>query len=115
VSPDRTRLLCEQFPALVSQGLRFECGDGWFALLQKLFAALAEHANAHKMPATVVSVREKYGSLRVETSEEDRHIRRLLHDAEEASETICDICGAPGTLFDDGIWITTRCRWHARR
>jgi hypothetical protein len=51
----------------------------------------------------------------VETSEEDRHIRQLLHDAEEASETICDICGAPGTLFDDGIWITTRCRWHVRR
>ena len=85
MSPDRTRLLCEQFPALVSQGLRFECGDEWYALLQTLFAQLTEHANAKKMPTTVVSVRERYGSLRVETSKEDRHIRRVLHDTDEVS------------------------------
>jgi len=70
MSPERTQLLREQFPALASQELRFECGDGWYALLKHIFAELAGHVKAHKLPIVVVSVREQYGSLRVETSEE---------------------------------------------
>ena len=112
--PEHAQLLREQFPELVPQNIRFECGDGWYAVLQKLLLDIAMHAVASGLNPTVVSVREKYGSLRVHLNEDYPHIRDLLLDAENASEKICDICGGPGTLIDDGFWITTRCPTHRR-
>jgi len=115
MSPEQSKALHDRFPALFPEKVWFYCGDGWYGVLEKLFSDIVEHAEAAGISPAVVSVQGKYGSLRVGTSEEDRHIRLLLHDAEDASEKTCEICGAPGTLLDDGVWIKTRCRWHVRR
>jgi len=113
MSPEKSQALCKQFPSLFSKPVTFYCGEGWCGLLQKLCFDIAAHATAAGIRPTVVSVQEKYGSLRVEISPEDAHIQRLLQAAEDASEKTCDVCGEPGALLDDGVWVKTRCPAHS--
>lgn len=42
----------------------FECGDGWYKLLDELFHDLNEIENKHHLGLILVQVKEKYGGLR---------------------------------------------------
>lgn len=88
----------------------FECGDGWFALIK----TLCEHLTALQLGKQfrVVQVKEKFGGLRfyvgnIPTAKANEAYA-LIDDAEGKSFEICELCGKPGTLHDDG-WMMTRC------
>jgi hypothetical protein len=78
MSPENTRWLRSQFPALypqtrldrslsddphLSQDDRFECGDGWEALVYRLSRAIAIYAFAVGLNVSVTQVKEKFGML----------------------------------------------------
>ncbi len=115
MSPEKAQSLYRQFPSLFPTQVQLYCGEGWYGLLQKLCSDIAAHATAVAIAPSIISVHEKYGTLRVDTSEDDPHIRRLLRDAEDASEKTCDVCGEPGNLLDDGVWMKTRCCLHVHQ
>jgi len=124
-------------PLMLAMQWGFECGDGWFDLIHRLSVDIAEHAQTYGLHPYASQVKEKFGSLRfhmqfrekvatviqecgidpqtgrwangeVEYLPGVKEIRALLRHAEEASASICEGCGAPGSLITDG-WHHVHC------
>lgn len=86
----------------------FECGDGWFNLILRLSQSITEHAQAIGMDVRATQVKEKFGEIRFYVDVGDDEIFRLVDVAEAESVTICEVCGATGSLVKAGWW-RTRC------
>ncbi|WP_069268954.1 hypothetical protein [Paraburkholderia nodosa] len=90
----------------------FECGDGWFDLIDVLCARL-QLATRHGAPQVVVrQVKEKFGTLRFNASGADERQRGMIELAEMMSGRLCETCGNPGQTIETG-WMRTRCPVHA--
>ena len=125
MNEDKQSMLQSRFPVLyryigksgtcMKYGL--EVGDGWFELLWKLSEDL------EKLDPSLVAlqVKQKFGTLRFYLEQSDlemRHeagqmfsfapqanderVRARIRQAEEASASICEQCGALGKLRNDG-------------
>ena len=93
-----------------------ECGDGWYNLIDELCASIQKVCEAADTPVDieVEQVKEKYGGLRFYADANGsesvrREIDRLISEAENRSETICEECGQPGVMRDDHGWLCVRC------
>lgn len=86
----------------------FECGDGWVELIAALSTEITAHAKVTGLDTVATQVKEKHGSLRYYVDFGDDEICRLIDEAEEKSESICEVCGKPGRLMRSG-WLKTRC------
>ncbi|MEK7197881.1 MAG: hypothetical protein AAB648_00250 [Patescibacteria group bacterium] len=87
----------------------FECGDGWFELINELCKKLKA---LDLKDFRVLQVKEKFGGLRfyvngVELDKADETYQ-LIDEAEAKSLTICEKCGKPGKSNEIG-WIRTLC------
>lgn len=96
-------------------------GPGWLPLLEHLCEALAAELGPDRVDALrFTDVKSKYGGLRVgyvlSTDDDrlDQAVSGVVGFHEEASERACEHCGAPGRQYDNGGWIATACREHAR-
>ena len=94
-------------------GRWISCSRGWYPLLVDTDRKLAALDPAYE----IHQVKEKYGGLRYYhqfvTAGADHQAGDLIEDEAEAkSLTICELCGAPGSLRDDGYWLWTRCDEH---
>jgi hypothetical protein len=119
MTKDHTRHLFEKYPLLyrgatkpITQSLMafgFECGDGWFRLIdglsEKLERLNAEHPDS---PTEAVQVKEKFASLRFYVDGATDEAYKLIDAAERESETTCETCGKPGTVRGQG-WIKCCC------
>lgn len=57
-------------------------------------------------------IKEKYGVLRFRVRSNTKNweaFLKLEQEAERASSTVCELCGAPGKLRTDRAWIKTLC------
>jgi hypothetical protein len=86
----------------------FECGDGWMDLIYRLGQAISAHTESIGLDIVATQVKEKFGTLRFYVDGGDEEIFQLIDAAEHESATICELCGAPGTLVMKG-WCSTRC------
>lgn len=86
----------------------FECGDGWMDLIYRLSRAISTHVESTGLDVVATQVKEKFGELRFYVNRGDEEVFRLIDAAEQESATICELCGAPGTLVTKG-WRSTRC------
>lgn len=87
----------------------FECGEGWYPLIEELAEKIDEIVERDKLDSfCVVQVKEKFGTLSVYCRSATDEINLLISDAERKSATICEECGAPGKLQTKG-WFSTRC------
>lgn len=101
----------------------FECGNGWFAIIDELSVWLENEARtlkaAGKRMPIVVQVKEKFGALRfyVRYFPQSRFLDELNPKLEAAgikSATVCEVCGQPGTLRRLG-YMQTLCDVHANQ
>lgn len=86
----------------------FECGDGWYNLLNTLCRDIKK---INKDPNFIVSqVKEKYGTLRFYYYGGSDKIGDLIDKAEGESAKICETCGTRRDVKrrNDG-WVTTLC------
>ena len=94
----------------------FECDDGWFDILWRLFTDLQplveELDRENDRPFAVVRVQEERGGLRVCVNDGTDDIYERIQAAEMDSHHVCEVCGEPGGRRQDG-WIRTRCAEHA--
>lgn len=96
----------------------FECGDGWFNIINQLCANIQHHIDWKNRKEEVVpqvtvdQVKEKFGSLRFYFTGGDDYIRGLATMAESMSGVTCEQCGNPGSTVGRG-WLTTLCEKHA--
>ena len=102
----------------------FECGPGWFLILEDLFLKIEQVLNRYEVPEgdfEIVQVKEKWGTLRVyhrlHISNKNQHesgidadneIEELIDQAESNSAITCEICGEPGKTRNLG-WTFTLC------
>ena len=141
-------LLCKNHPKLMvnrhgdpretTMCWGFECGDGWFNILNQLMSNIQQHidwkekqrnstirfnstaAPEHIRPipepvaqVTVDQVKEKFGTLRFYYTGGDDYVRGLVSMAESMSSVTCEACGNPGTTNHKG-WFTTLCKDHRK-
>jgi len=119
MTPDLEKKLVEKYPKIFSQKdlppnqslmcFGFECGDGWYDLLDDLcgkIQAYVDEGNYSQIEAT--QVKEKFGTLRFYINGGDDYIWDVIEKAEVESGKICEQCGAPGKVRGKG-WLFTMC------
>lgn len=120
-------LLCQRYPKMMVNRDKsmmetcmcwgFECGDGWFNILDQLMGSIQHHIDWKNKKEEVVAqvtlnqVKEKFGTLRFYYSGGDDYIDGLVTMAESMSGVTCEECGLPGTQTQGG-WIKTACAAH---
>lgn len=119
--------LCKVYPKIFANRYKdmtetamcwgFDCGDGWFQILNQLCNNIQHHINWKNKDGEVVAqvvadqVKEKFGTLRFYYTGGDDYISGLVSMAESMSGVTCEECGAPGESGGSG-WITTLCETH---
>ena len=77
----------------VSQ-IPWECGKGWWPLIEKVAAAIDSFNAAHPdSPVEVTQIKQKFGGLRIYHYNAPEDIRQLIGEAIEASWHTCERCG----------------------
>ncbi|NNA13720.1 hypothetical protein HBN71_21495 [Pseudomonas lundensis] len=73
----------------------FDCGDGWFDILNHAFSLVSGRTDISPGcgEVTVVEVKEKFGGLRIHYRGGDDFVEGVFNLAESASVHICTICG----------------------
>ena len=120
-------LLCQRYPKMMVNRNKpmqetcmcwgFECGDGWFNILDQLMGNIQHHIDWKNKNGEVVhqvtlnQVKEKFGSLRFYYTGGDDYIDGMVTMAESMSGVTCEECGLPGTQTQGG-WIKTACAAH---
>ena len=140
------KLLCEKYPKMMVNRNKdmketcmcwgFECGDGWFNILDQLMSNIQHHIdwkekqrnwavtfNSKAKPeefrevpelipqVTLDQVKEKLGTLRFYYTGGDEYIRGMVTMAEAMSGTTCETCGNVGQFRGKG-WFYTSCDEH---
>lgn len=111
--------LCNRYPRFFDKaGLSFDCGDGWFFILNWMFSRIEkvlEYENKNKppeehQPFIVLQIKEKFGTLRVyHTGADNEEIWGIVKAAESLSSLVCEETG----VFNETVgcnskgWIKT--------
>lgn len=109
--------LIEKYPGFFdSMHWGFECGDGWYDLIDNLCMQIQEHIKKNKLEEFQVNqVKEKFGQLRFYASHADEYIYELIDNATIKSSTTCEKCGAPGEHRNSSGWLYVSCDNHIRK
>ena len=118
------KLLCEKYPKMMVNRNKnmqetcmcwgFDCGDGWFNILDQLMGNIQHHIDWKNRKEEVVAqvtldqVKEKFGTLRFYYSGGDDAIDGMVRMAESMSGVTCEECSAPAQTHGPG-WIRTIC------
>lgn len=130
MNEEHTQHLLSRYPVLYTQhdwSLRdtamcwgFECGDGWFNLIDALSQKLEWLNRTGAVRVEAVQVKEKFGGLRfysvIKDASDDfpsEMICDLSDHAENYSYQVCEECGERGREREGG-WIRTLCDKHAK-
>ncbi len=124
MTPEQDKKLCDTFPLLyrdrhcgvdkTCMGWGFCVGSGWFDIIWRLSEKLEpliaefEKDNPEDSPIRMAQCKEKFGVLRVYLTTGTDKMFRLVDEAEAESETVCENCGAPGTVGGN-VWVSTLC------
>jgi len=88
-------------------GRGFECGNGWFPLIDLLCFNIQTYIDNHnkycpndaRIPQVVFrQVKQKFGGLRIYHRGGDEYCNGLIHMANAISYSFCEICGIGGCL-----------------
>jgi len=116
--------LCEKYPKIFADrgaDMRstamcwgFECGDGWYWLIDQLCGLLQGRidANPHlNIPQPIaVQIKEKFGGLRFYVTTADEQTYGMIDFAEHLSNSICEECGTTIDVGRTNGWIMTICK-----
>jgi hypothetical protein len=130
MSPEKTRELFERYPSLYrgkdappedsSMSIGFECGDGWFALIDRLSQAIEDIAATEKIRPysedwpEAVQVKQEAGTLRFHLRHTSATLVNLINEAAKASMHTCEVCGRDdATAFHYRRFTKILCLAHA--
>jgi DnaJ-class molecular chaperone len=107
-----------KYPLLYRIPIYFECGPGWYDIINDLSASLEKEIQesgdlyiAEDWYACMycTQVKEKYGTLRFYMSCETDNVSKLIREAEMLSRTTCEVCGDPGEIIK-AAWVKVKCK-----
>lgn len=96
----------------------FECGDGWYDLLNDLCANIQKLMDGYEFEVVADQVKEKFGALRFYYHFEGYHgvpeevlkaVEKLIDLAEHLSNATCEKCGDEAELSIRGMYYQTLC------
>ena len=88
----------------------FECGIGWYDILDGLLNGIYEHLKISNLQNfQIVQVKEKFGGLRFYVHGADDAIHALIRDAENLSYSTCELCGSRENVKMSHGWIKVAC------
>ena len=95
----------------ITDPLFFGVKEGWYQLIKDLIVDLNEMG----WDKQVMQVKEKFGGLRfyVNSHIENDDLHNRVFKAEKDSYKICEVCGEPGRVRNNG-WYMTLCYSHRR-
>lgn len=112
-------LLCAKYPGIFLPGAKrvqaifgFECGDGWYPLINAACALIQGDIQATGNHLVASQVKQKFGGLRFYYRGGDDYAASVISLAESLATHVCEVCGAFGkgvVLFG---WMHTRCLDH---
>lgn len=129
--------LCEKYPKIFKNrngSMQETCmcwgfshGDGWYAIIDSLCAAIQNHINNKRYQFREMSqedfdeehqvvaaqVKEKFGGLRFYVDGGDDWVYGAISMAESMSYRTCEVCGAPEVTRGTG-WVQTTCDQHSK-
>jgi hypothetical protein len=128
--------LCEKYPKIFKDRhgdpketlmcWGFECGDGWYQILDSLCGQIQSYIDWKNRSAeagykdftpveqvVAVQIKEKFGGLRFYYEGGDSKIEGMVRMAESWASVTCEECGAPGETRPGG-WIKTLCDTHKK-
>jgi len=128
MSPEKDAELCSRYPLIFKDrdgsamdtcmAWGFECGDGWFDLLDTLCEEIQRHVDwksknlseeeKESLQVVASQVKEKFGTLRFYYHGGDDTVTGMINLAEALSHKICEDCGVPGKIHTDG-WHRVLC------
>ena len=117
MSPELTKKLLDKYPTLYDQKhfWGFECGDGWYNIIDHLSSAITTYTNPQTefevFNVVVSQVKEKFGQLRFYADNTDKVVDGMIWLAEHMSGKTCETCGNRGEMRG-GSWLVTLCDLH---
>jgi hypothetical protein len=91
----------------------FECGDGWYTLIDRLCnditLHLSQYTKAEIDPVIATQVKEKFGGLRFYHNGGDAFVDAIVLFVESLSYKTCMFCGTTKNVGYTTGWITTCC------
>lgn len=126
MSPEKSKILTDKYPKIfpppTEEGgesldyyFGFECGDGWFDLIDLLCKNIQHQIDwtpedkKEGRQVVAAQIKEKFGTLRFYCDGGDEYIRGIVQMAESMSSKICEICGDKATVKTKG-WIRNICQ-----
>lgn len=92
----------------------FECGKGWYPLIEELFDELQEKINNNPEYSDfkIVQVKEKWARLTIYGNHYYKELEDLISEYENKSLTVCERCGSTENVSTEKIkgWYTTICK-----
>lgn len=117
MTPEKDAELVAKYPLIFKEHYEgrfgFECGDGWFDIIDKLCFALM--ADTEGQPPVASQVKEKFGTLRFYVNDATDYQYELIDRAGKLSAHTCEVCGAPGTADYKRSWIKVLCEEHKEK
>lgn len=83
----------------------FECGDGWFDLINNLCSELKDNSGIEAF-----QVKSKFGGLRFYVNNATKEQRKIIEKFEELSYETCELCGSQEDVHLTKGWITPKCK-----
>lgn len=114
MTPEKDAELVAKYPLIFGTEhphFGFECGDGWFDLIDNLCSLLMIDSELHpENPVPVaMQVKEKFGELRFYVDQATDYQYELIDRAGTLSKITCEVCGQPGKLDSKQAWIKCLC------
>lgn len=129
--------LCRTYPKIFAErklsprvscmGRGFECGDGWFPIINQLCYQIqqridwdAQYPPKDRDPLSQVvflQVKEKFGALRIYHKGGDEYVNGLITMTKMLSYYICEVCGVGGPVLVGHTkgWIQSICEKCAKK
>jgi len=114
---DKRESLYDKYPRLL-KNCYIDVQEGWFPIVDRLCTkienAYQKLSSEEKEKADeegyyqAAQIKEKYGGLRFYICPETREISKWIREAEAACDSLCEYCGAVGSLRKGG-WLKTLC------
>lgn len=87
----------------------FECGQGWLGIIDGTLSFLKDRHRNEGEGLKVVTVKEKFGRLRIYLRSGDQTDHDALDIAECVSGYMCECCGNQAGIVKIKGWLTVRC------
>lgn len=103
-----SKKLSEKYSHLFRKAFYFECGDGWYDLIDALGKKLDPLCAELGDSFFADQVKKKYGGMRFYMNDSNDKMDDLISEAEKKSFSICHSCGSKSTT-QANVWEAPLC------